>query len=127
MVDLKDKTKNNFFESNFDIAKKSTSHNLLISSICNYLKEKKLLTNEQIKILNQDYMLEETPEYNIEDSLFYKTFNKDNIRILVNGFITETSNTEGKKKYQVVSICEDIRKLDFILAKLYANIQKNKS
>ena len=85
------------------------------------------ITNEQIKILSQDYMLEEIPEYNIEDSLFYKTFNTDNIRILVNGFITENSNTEGKKKYQVVSICEDIRKLDFILAKLYANIQKNKS
>lgn len=127
MVDLKDKTKNNFFESNFDIRKKTTSHNLLILSICNYLKEKKLLTDEQIKILSQDYMLEEIPEHNIEDSLFYKTFNRDNVRILVNGFITETLTTGGKKKYQVVSICEDIRKLDLILAKLYANTKKNKS
>jgi hypothetical protein len=127
MIDLKDKTKNNFFESNFDIRKKSKTHNLLILSICTYLKEKKLLNEEQIKILSQDYMMEEIPEYNIEDSLFYKTFNTDNIRIQVNGFVTEASENSGKKKYQVVSICEDIRKLDFILAKLYANIQKNKS
>lgn len=127
MIDLKNIKEKNFFESNFDLRKKSSSHNLLILSICDYLKKNKLLNDEQIKILSQDYMLEEIPEYNLEDSLFYKTFNTDNIRILVNGFVTENLNTEGKKKYQMVSICEDIRKLDLILAKLYANIQKNKS
>ena len=70
--------------------------------------------------------MEEIPEYDIDKSHFIKFLKENNIDYQVPGYVIEGVG-ESKQKYQVISISEDIRKLELSIGKLYAQHKINKS
>jgi len=113
------------FDGNFDLRKKNQSHDKLVQAVCSYLKDKNILNKEQIKDVLTDFWVEEIPEYDLDNSLFINFCKKNDIPITVQGHSVAGSG-EHKTKYQIVSICEDIRKLELSLGKLYAKLKINK-
>ena len=69
--------------------------------------------------------MEEIPEYDLDKSHFIKFLKENNINYQVPGHVIEGVGKD-KQKYQVVSISEDIRKLELSIGKLYAQHKINK-
>lgn len=93
----------------FDYGSITEEHKSAAAEIVNLLDNLKLpMASELIK---QKFQLVETPKYNMEDSNFVKECQKVGIHCAVQGWIKDGE----QKEYQIVSVTEDIRKLnDFI-------------
>ena len=113
------------FEGNFDLRRKNDSHDKLVQAICHHLKDKKIINKKQSIDILKDFWVEEIPEYDIDKSHFIKFLKDNNISFQVPGYVIEGVG-EDKQKYQVVSISEDIRKLELSIGKLYAQLKINK-
>ena len=113
------------FEGNFDLRRKNESHDKLVQAICHYLKDKKIIDKEQSVDILKDFWVEEIPEYDLDKSHFIKFLKENNINYQVPGHVIEGVGKD-KQKYQVVSISEDIRKLELSIGKLYAQHKINK-
>ncbi len=113
------------FEGNFDLRRKNESHDKLVQAICQHLKDKKIIDKEQSVDILKDFWVEEIPEYDLDKSHFIKFLKENNIDYQVPGHVIEGVG-EDKQKYQMVSISEDIRKLELSIGKLYAQHKINK-
>ena len=124
-ISLRDFKTQQGFDGNFDLRKKNDSHDKLLQAVCYHLKNKKIINHEQSIDILKDFWVEEIPEYDLDRSLFIRFLKDNNISFQVPGYVIEGMG-EDKQKYQIVSISEDIRKLELCIGKLYAQLKINK-
>ena len=111
------------FETLFDFSDINITHKKLVRDIIKHLEEKgvdKSIGEE----LHDFYELEDVPEFDLKNSLFQQVMSKAGVYSNIQGFV-KTKDEKGEKiKYPVVSVCEDIRKLDEAVANLYNVLSK---
>ena len=111
------------FETLFDFTDLNITHKKLVRDIIKRLEEKgvdKSIGEE----LHDFYELEDVPEFDLKNSLFQQIMSKAGVYSNIQGFV-KTRDEKGEKiKYPVVSVCEDIRKLDEAVANIYNVLSK---
>lgn len=63
------------------------------------------------EMIKSKFKVKEIPKYDLDESEFCKLAKQGNINVVIQGFVQE-GDDHNAKQYQLISICEDIRKLD---------------
>jgi hypothetical protein len=93
----------NFDELNED-------HKIAASEICSLAEQMgNFMLSELIK---EKFLLKERNYFDLTKTNFYKTMNSNGVKVLLQGYIKE-----GIDYYPIVSVVDDIRKLDSISLK----------
>ena len=108
MVDTKDYDK---LVEPFDYGSIKKEHLEAATEILRVLKEELRVSDLALEYIKLKFQIKEIPTYNIEDSKLYKAAKKANLYLPIVGHIVEGTGLESKK-YPVIGISEDIRKLD---------------
>jgi|694.fasta_scaffold131948_2 hypothetical protein len=99
----------------FDYGNIKDDHKALVKDII--LRLEKNNQTDLIQDLKVLFKIEESEKYNIEESVFYQYCKKVNVPINRQGTITELKN--GKNiEYPIISVCDDVRKLNSICEKI---------
>jgi hypothetical protein len=70
------------------------------------------------EIIKHKFQLVEPKRYNMEESAFIKACADAGIYVSIQGHIKENAGTPDELEYQLVSISQDIRKMDEFVEKL---------
>lgn len=72
-------------------------------------------------LIRSKFQVVEIPKYDLETSLFFQEAQKAGIFCAVQGFVQEGID-QNAKQYQLISICEDVRKLDRFIESLKSSV-----
>tara|TARA_X000000368_G_C23034918_1_gene714177 strand:- start:1479 stop:1865 length:387 start_codon:yes stop_codon:yes gene_type:complete len=101
----------------FDFSDVKDEHKKAVNEACDILKEQGVNQNI-IENLKLKFKIKEIPSYDIMKSPFVQYCLKNNVHVQPQGNITTAKNNEPFL-YPVVSVTEDIRKLNIVFDKIF--------
>ena len=91
---------------NFDYGNITEEHKRVVEEIVSLCDS---LGNETLsELLKHKFKIVSRPRYDMESSTFVEKCRKNNIYCAIQGYVTDSDGID----YPIVSICEDIRKLN---------------
>ena len=94
-----------------------------VKEVMNVLRNKGI-EEETITELEHKFKIKQPKKYDLFTSPVCKYLNSKDISITAQGYITENVNTKDEIQFPIVSIVEDIRKLEAIMVDLNLNASK---
>jgi hypothetical protein len=104
----------NNIKQNFDYGSINEDHKNVIQEIIHLAKE----TNNHLfaDFISYKFKIKEENKFDLKNSSFFKFCEKNNIHLNIQGYVQDGTNPDSVH-YPVVSIIEDIRKLDDVFKK----------
>ena len=112
------------YETNFDyndMEKEDIKKAVL--EVMNVLRKQGISENI-IKDLEHKFKIKQPKTYDLTKSPFCNYVNSKGIDVTVNGHVSVATGTKDEIRYPIVVICEDIRKLESLMADLNLNASK---
>lgn len=111
------------YETLFNFDDMNVTHKKLVRDIIKRLEEKgvdKSIGEE----LHDFYELEDIPEFDLKNSLFQKVMSQGGVYCNMQGHVRGVDSNDKPMKYPVVTVCDDVRKLDKAISNIYDALSK---